>query len=185
MHLTLIPLVTLPLLLLTTTLTKALPSGPPEDIIKTTLDSTASTAAGLFPKWSNPSGWMGFRMVDEPVRSLHPPLLPSEYDADWHVVNSPIRGVVTENRARLRLGITVREVDRDWEEIVLNRHQPSDTLRTPEPQAIVREIPSQVRNGEQEATRLAHARFEFSSPPSSTSSGVGRKERGKRQRRPK
>lgn len=185
MHLRLIPLVTLPLLLLTATLTKALPLGPAEDIIKTTLDSTGSTEAELFPQWSNPSSWMGFRMVGAHVSSLHPPHLSAEYNADWHVVNSPIRGVVTDNRARLRLGITSREVDRDWEQRVLNRHQPSDTLRTPELQAIVTEFPTHLGNGQQEGSSLAHARFEFSSPPPSTSSGVGRKERGRRRRRPK
>ena len=81
----------------------------PEDVVEET--------GRLFPEWSRGSGWLGFRVTDE----REEPMLPASFEREWHLVNSPIRGVVTDEPARLRLGITARELDRLFESRILKR----------------------------------------------------------------
>ncbi len=49
------------------------------------------------------------------------PSLPSSFQSEGHLVNSPIRGVVTDESAKHRLGITARELDLAFSEKVLPR----------------------------------------------------------------
>ncbi|SPO31418.1 uncharacterized protein UTRI_06548 [Ustilago trichophora] len=65
----------------------------------------AEIAEAGSPDWSREAAWLGFRNMREGDR----PHLPESYEHDWHVVNSPTRGLVTDQPARLRLGITAKE----------------------------------------------------------------------------
>lgn len=80
--------------------------------------STASTTENLFPEWTRPSSWLGFRVTNTHEAD---PTLPSSFQSEGHLVNSPIRGVITDESAKHRLGITARELDVLFAEKVLPR----------------------------------------------------------------
>ncbi|SPO31745.1 uncharacterized protein UTRI_06548_B [Ustilago trichophora] len=73
-----------------------------EGILEEGLDEIAEVGS---PDWWREAGWLGFR----DIREGHRPHLPESYEHDWHVVNSPTRGLVTDQPARLRLGIIAKE----------------------------------------------------------------------------
>ncbi|SJX66521.1 uncharacterized protein SRS1_11351 [Sporisorium reilianum f. sp. reilianum] len=60
------------------------------------------------PEWSEGSGWMNFKLYEHGSREE--PMLPDSYTREWHLVNSPIRGVVTQPEAQHRLGVTANEL---------------------------------------------------------------------------
>lgn len=105
----------LPLVLLLA-LVRARPVPPLKVILEAAREAEAA-AENKAPDWSRPSGWLGWRLPDDRTE----PELPKEWHNEGHLVNSPIRGVVTETAARHRLGITARELDFVFETRVLNR----------------------------------------------------------------
>ena len=93
--------------LLHSTLTDSSPPSP----------TSPTTVGDEFPNWSRSASWLGFRVVEH--ESHVQPILPTEYAQEWHLVNSPIRGLVTDEMAKHRLGITAKELDRVFHERVV------------------------------------------------------------------
>ncbi|KAI3485284.1 hypothetical protein L1887_51397 [Cichorium endivia] len=93
-----------------------------EEIVKVTEE-----APGLFPEWQRDAGWLGFRQA---VRRPDSPL-PAEFASDGNLVYSPIRGVVEDEHARLRLGITLREVEERLENFLTLRNDHVPSLQLP------------------------------------------------------
>ncbi|KIS65843.1 uncharacterized protein UMAG_06221 [Mycosarcoma maydis] len=114
----------------------AMTSRPPSQVT----DVIAEQTRQVFPPWERGSGWLGFRMWEH--ESHEQPRLPDTYHDEWHLVNSPIRGVVTQSSARHRLGITLKDADALFQSRILERHR-TDPLDHPQTQAQMQTQPRQ------------------------------------------